>query len=175
MSDVEVASGVTDAQVAAEVTSPETMNLGPAEGHLLEDDMGAQKIAVDAKQVASVSEKLQSAMDALKGLGNMVAPAAPKRHYGQSAGPIEVAYTDLNKNEKKVLGCFEAKGHRKAHHLKELAAAAFPSKKAVQANSWVRNSMRRLVRGGLVENLSLGQYRVTDTGRAMLKAALKAD
>ncbi|MCB9564790.1 MAG: AAA family ATPase [Kofleriaceae bacterium] len=50
--------------------------------------------------------------------------------------------------------------------LGKLAATCFPSTRAAQGNSWVRNSMRRLVRAAWVERVGSGQYRATAKGRA---------
>jgi hypothetical protein len=89
---------------------------------------------------------------------------------GQSGTPIERSYTELNNKERKLLNCFKTSGKREALTIKELADACW--KKRVgneRANSWVRNSLRNLIRAGLLEKVDAGTYRQSAKGRAMVK------
>lgn len=52
--------------------------------------------------------------------------------------------------------------------LNALALLCFPNEPSRRANSWVRNSLRKLVRSQWVERVARGTYRVTDAGRAAL-------
>lgn len=64
------------------------------------------------------------------------------------------ATTELNKKEKAVLDSFD--GSQKIT-ISELAAKAFPKKGTsaqTKGNSWVRNSLRKLLRLKLVEHIS---------------------
>jgi hypothetical protein len=76
----------------------------------------------------------------------------------------------LNDKEKKVLGAFPAPGRGEEIgapiSIEDLASKAFKKKgtsPATKGNSWVRNSLRRLVRFGLVRmnGARSGEYRRT--------------
>lgn len=90
---------------------------------------------------------------------------------GQSAPPIEdLEYAKLNSKEQKVLECVagDNKGERKQKSLADVAEECFVATQKrgkAQANSWVRNSLRRLVRGGWLEKVERGTYRITEKGR----------
>jgi hypothetical protein len=86
---------------------------------------------------------------------------------GQSGPPIDLDYEELNARETKVVDVLngEGGGTREIRTIKELADAAFPSKTKKQANSWVRNQLRRLVCAGWVEKVERGSYRVSKKGR----------
>lgn len=88
---------------------------------------------------------------------------------GQSGPPMELPAEKLNDKERKVLDCFPLKGDRRTMTIVEMAKEAFPSKKAAQANSWTRNSLRRLTRGGWLDKLERGQYRISEKGRKRLQ------
>lgn len=76
----------------------------------------------------------------------------------QSAKPtISVAvkpYPPLNEKEQRVLRCLSRK---MAYSLGDLATRAFPNER--RANSWVRNSLRKLVHHRLAERTAKGTYR----------------
>jgi hypothetical protein len=101
-----------------------------------------------------------------------VAPveAAPAKtveyHGGQNGTELTLKADDLNPNEKKVIGAFNKDGVRESKTLAAIAASAYPTRKRAQANSWVRNSLRRLVRAKLVERTARGTYCLTKKGRS---------
>lgn len=82
---------------------------------------------------------------------------------GQGAGQIKLDPANLNTNEMKVLEALRAS--RSAMTLVEIAKAAFPRKTRAQGNSWVRNALRRLVRGLLVNKVDRGTYKVAPKGQ----------
>lgn len=67
--------------------------------------------------------------------------------------------TTLNDKERSVLQVLLE--NERAMRLDELAGAAFGTVSGERANSWVRNSLRRLVRDGKVERVDRGAYRAT--------------
>jgi hypothetical protein len=89
-------------------------------------------------------------------------PAAKKAKSGQSAGAIALERAGLNTNETKVLEALRT--GRKPLTLVEIAKAAFPRKTRAQGNSWVRNALRRLVRGNLVIKVERGTYKASPKG-----------
>lgn len=95
---------------------------------------------------------------------------------GQSAPPRDdLAFEVLNPKERKVFIFLNGtgKGKRAVKALTEMASACFGNKKKAQANSWIRNSLRRLVVGGWVEKVERGAYRVTEKGRKRYKNVVK--
>ena len=92
---------------------------------------------------------------------------------GQSAPPIELSADALNVKETKVLAALNGGGAgvRSILTITDIAAECFKSQKKSRANSWVRNSLRRLVQGGLVEKVERGKYRVSEAGRKGLARA----
>ena len=56
-----------------------------------------------------------------------------------------------------------------ALHLEELARACFEDVEHIRANSWVRNSLRRLLRDSLVERSDRGAYHATASGMERLR------
>lgn len=86
---------------------------------------------------------------------------------GQSGPRIELAREKMNPKELRVLTVLNGggKGERKATELSALANKCFASKGKKKANSWVRNSLRRLVRGGWVEKSDSGTYKISEKGR----------
>lgn len=102
--------------------------------------------------------------------------AAKKRtgppHSGQSGPPLEdLGFDALNSKEEKVLNALAGtnQGERKVRPLSELAEDCFSSQGKKKGNSWARNALRRLVRGGWVEKAEAGMYRVTEKGRKRLQ------
>jgi hypothetical protein len=99
---------------------------------------------------------------------------APKSYpSGQSGPQIDLAVADLNNKEHAVLTALngEGRGERPELTIAATAAAAFARESQARGNSWVRNSLRRLVRAGYVERTDRGCYRVTDSGRRRLAKA----
>jgi len=102
-------------------------------------------------------------------------PEAKKATYpsGQNGPTIELAVNDLNVKELRVLEALNAsgRGERLQLTITETASGAFSREPAARGMSWVRNSLRRLVRSGYVEKCARGCYRVTDIGRRRLSKA----
>jgi len=92
---------------------------------------------------------------------------------GQSGPPIELSVEGLNTKEAKIFSALNGSGSgvRTIMTITELAAECFKSRGKKQANSWTRNSLRRLVQSGLVEKVERGKYRVSDAGRKKLARA----
>jgi hypothetical protein len=89
---------------------------------------------------------------------------APKSKQGQGGPALDVAYADLNGNERRVLDLLL--GDTEPRTLANMAAAAFARLDPAQAGSWVRNALRKLVRGTWVEKVGKGEYRVTADARS---------
>jgi len=83
---------------------------------------------------------------------------------GQSGGPLDLPLAKINAKEKKIVDMLNEAGRGATASLAELAANCFSDTPGKQANSWVRNSLRRLVRGGWAEKADRGSYRITDEG-----------
>lgn len=77
---------------------------------------------------------------------------------GQSGPKLKLRSSDLNDKEKAVLTYL--KENVMPATISEISAECFFGVAASekQANSWVRNSLRRLVRADLVEKISRGVY-----------------
>ena len=92
---------------------------------------------------------------------------------GQSGPPIELSVEGLNSKEGKVFAALNGPGSgvRTVLTITELSETCFKSRGKKQANSWTRNSLRRLVQAGLVEKVDRGRYRVSDAGRKKLARA----
>jgi len=88
---------------------------------------------------------------------------------GQSGPPLNLTGAKLNPKEKRVLAVLESDAN--ALPLVTLALACFPEEDAKKANSWVRNSLRRLVRGEWVARVGEGTYQITETGRRRMPGA----
>jgi len=79
-------------------------------------------------------------------------PRAPSS--GQSGPPLDLREADLNPKEVRVLRALSEGGQQT---LKELEGV-FSGEPSSRANSWARNALRRLVRGGLVRRVGKGTY-----------------
>jgi len=92
---------------------------------------------------------------------------------GQSAPSIELSTDGLNTKEDKVFAALNGPGSgvRTILTIAELSETCFKSRGRRQANSWTRNSLRRLVQAGLVEKVARGKYRVSEAGRKKLARA----
>lgn len=92
---------------------------------------------------------------------------------GQSAPTKELSVDGLNAKEAKVFAALngEGAGVRAILTITELAESCFKSQGKKRSNSWVRNSLRRLVQGGLAEKVERGKYRVSEAGRKKLARA----
>lgn len=89
---------------------------------------------------------------------------------GQSGPPIELSLDRLNSKERRVLDTLNEPPVAPMT-IEELAETCFKSQGKKRSNSWVRNSLRRLVQGGLVEKVSRGSYRISETGKKRLAVA----
>jgi hypothetical protein len=126
-----------------------------------------------AKKSAAKPKKARSA--APKAPKTPKAPKAPKTHKGpkkarnavptsgQSGPPLELAKAKLNDKEEKVVTVLLADVNPVP--INALATNCFSDQTSSTANSWVRNSLRRLVRAKWVEKVGKGTYRLTDKGR----------
>ena len=118
----------------------------------------------------AVPEAKKAVLEAKKAV-----PEAKKATYpsGQNGPTIELAVNDLNVKELRVLEALNAsgRGERLQLTITETASGAFSREPAARGMSWVRNSLRRLVRSGYVEKCARGCYRVTDIGRRRLSKA----
>lgn len=103
--------------------------------------------------------------------------AAPSS--GQSGPELDLEISDLNPRELRVAmflnqsGQFgDGSGKRQDFTIVEVAGGCWKNKPKAQANSWVRNCLRRLVRAGMVEKQDRGVYRIaTKTRSALAKIA----
>jgi hypothetical protein len=107
------------------------------------------------------------------------APKTPKKRTrsaqptsGQSGPPLELTKDKLNDKEEKVVSVLQADANPMP--INALATNCFSNQSAKTANSWVRNSLRRLVRGKWVEKIGKGTYRLTDSGRKGLEGSAPA-
>jgi len=122
--------------------------------------------AKPAKAKAKAKAKAVKAAKPVKAA--KVKKAAKAAQSGQSGPALELEASDLNKSETKLLCSFgDYKGGEEIS-IAELAKETFPTKSKAQANSWVRNSLRRLVRGSLVEKTDRGTYKLTKAGRGLV-------
>lgn len=91
---------------------------------------------------------------------------------GQSGPAIaDLAVDELNDKEMKVMKVFPLKGDRETFTITDLAKGAWPTNTQGKSNSWTRNSLRRLVRGGFIEKLKRGSYRISVKGRHRMEKA----
>ena len=137
---------------------------------------GATKKAKGAKKAKTNGKGAKKAKGAkAKGAKAKGAKASKgKPTTGQSGPEIEVKTEDLNAKESKVLDLLNGKGEgaRETVTIPELTKVfKNTADTKAQANSWVRNSLRRLVTSGLVEKLERGSYRIAERARKRLQRA----
>lgn len=97
-----------------------------------------------------------------------------KASTGQSGPEIDgLGLEDLNDKELKVVSTLNGKGSgaREMLSIEDLATSCFKSRGAKQANSWVRNSLRRLFCGGWLEKVDRGRYKISENGRKRMQRA----
>lgn len=91
---------------------------------------------------------------------------------GQSGPPIDLKWEKMNDKEQALIKFLygSGTGARPIATISTLASECFFGKAdtVAQANSWTRNSLRRLVRGEWVEKFVRGSFRITTKGRARL-------
>ena len=95
---------------------------------------------------------------------------------GQSGPAMKKELADLNPKEVRVLNFAngEGSGKRAELSISDIAEGCWKSKSKAQSNSWVRNSLRRLVRSKLIEKLERGRYRISEAARKQIGAKLDA-
>lgn len=100
------------------------------------------------------------------------------KSWGQNGPPVELPIAKMSDKERAVLLVSNGAGTgpRETYTLSELVGF-FPFGKVSEktAYSWVRNSMRRLTRSGMIERMDKGQYRITDAGRKKANRSLAAE
>ena len=122
----------------------------------------------------NVAAKKTAKKTAKKAAAKSAAPK-DKASSGQCGPTLKLEAGELNGKERKVLGTLVSAS--KPMKLSEIAEATFKSLGPIKGNSWTRNSMRRLVRSGLVRKSATGTYSVTAKGKgekAEIKAEVKA-
>ncbi len=82
----------------------------------------------------------------------------PLRNTGAVAGESSADSAPLNEKEAAVISLLRRR--RAALHLEEIGAACFQDEGSDKANSWARNSMRKLLSMGLVRRVGRGIYAV---------------
>lgn len=86
-----------------------------------------------------------------------------KSAQAQTGEAIELPIAKMNKDELLLVKhCYSAKGDRKEYSIKDLKAAIGGSKGSTLR---VRNGLRRPVRGGWLEKVGRGLYRITEKAR----------
>lgn len=83
---------------------------------------------------------------------------------GQSGPPLELTKERLNSKEEKIVTYLS--GEANPVTIIALASICFGDQLTSKANSWVRNSLRRLVRAKWVEKVGQGTYRLTEMGHS---------
>lgn len=146
----------------------------------------AQKAAEErAKRIARAAKAGKKAAQRRKGRGKAQAERATEKvrkakegprkppTTGQSAPPIALRLRQLNAKEQDVLNRLNGTGTgtREVCTIASLAVDCFGNFPPKQANSWVRNSLRRLMQGQLIEKVDRGSYRVSELGRRKLTKA----
>jgi hypothetical protein len=184
----EVDSGEPPAEAPAEAESAPAEDEGNSE----EDDMAQKKSKAAAKAAKKTTTKKTAAKKTTaKKAAAAKKPAAKKPaakkaakkaasksngeqkdspSSGQSGPPVDLSKKALNAKEAKVLAALcNGKSSQKIAEL----AAIFKGKAKSQANSWVRNSLRRLVRGSFVEQVERGTYKATAKGKKHQESTAK--
>ena len=117
---------------------------------------------------AKAKAKAKSTATAKKAAPKKAAAKKAEPTSGQSGPVIEnLTAEDLNPNEVKVMKlAMKGEGPKTIVEL----AKAFTGKNKKTANSWTRNSLRRLVRGGFLAKVERGAYRATGKGRRRMAA-----
>jgi hypothetical protein len=125
----------------------------------------AKKIAKKTSKKSPVSKKPAAKKAAAKAAKASKARVSVPPTSGQSGPPLKLTKEGLNDKELRVLTVLTADLNPLA--INALATTSFPEQTTAKANSWVRNSLRRLVRGSWVEKVGKGTYRPTDSGRSV--------
>lgn len=126
----------------------------------------AKKMAKTAK---TASKKVKSAKKtAAKAPKQAKKRAAAHPSSGQSGPSVDLVRARLNDKEVRVVTVLA--GDLNPVPINALATNCFADQAVGTANSWVRNSLRRLVRGRWVEKVGKGTYRLSDVGRGRFLA-----
>jgi hypothetical protein len=144
-----------------EGTNEDDMSTKKAKAKKTTAKKAAPKKAAAKKAAAPKEPKAKKAKAAAK---KSVPPKAAKDAptTGQSGPPVDFSKKSLNPKEAKVLGALNhGSGPRSIAEIAEI----WKSQGLAKANSHVRNSLRRLVRGGLVEQVERGVYKLTAKGK----------
>jgi hypothetical protein len=142
----------TDKGVASEPTDAAESVADAASG---ETDEGQDDMAKKKKTYKKVAKKKVA-----KKKVAVKAADAVETSSGQAGPPLQI--TKVNLKESKVI---EQLNHGSEPQKISEIAKCFKGKSKAQANSWVRNSLRRLVRGGLVKQVQRGTYTLTAKGK----------
>jgi outer membrane biosynthesis protein TonB len=127
---------------------------------------------------AAPKKAVKKVAAAKKTKAKKVAQAKPARKKaaqptsGQSGPPVDLAKDKLNSKESRVVAVLA--GDANPVPINALATNCFADQASSKANSWVRNSLRRLVRGKWVDKVGKGTYRLSNTGRALLESQAAA-
>lgn len=132
----------------------------------------AAKTAAKEAKAAAKAEKLKAKETAKAEKAEKKAAKSdkPTPSTGQT-GPVikDLTAEDLNDKETTIMLALGTEGHRTEKTIKALADECFPNKKKAQANSWVRNGLRRLVRAKFLEKDGRGVFKHTVEGRNVAK------
>lgn len=143
-------------------THEDDMSTKKAKAKKTTEKKAAPKKTAAPKKAAAKEPKPKKAKAAAakKSVPPKAAKEAPTT--GQSGPPVDFGKKSLNQKETKVLSALNhGSGPRKISEIADI----WKSQGLAKANSWVRNSLRRLVRGGLVEQTERGTYRLTAKGK----------
>lgn len=90
---------------------------------------------------------------------------------GQSGPALDLRVSDLNEKEVMVLRFLDGKDSKfRPYWLEEIAVGCWKKELLKTANSWTRNSLRRLVRADFVTRVERGAYQISPKGREQLRA-----
>lgn len=126
----------------------------------------AKKVAAKKTSPAKKPAVKKAVAKAVKSAKAAKKRAAASPTSGQSGPPLKLTKEGLNEKEFRVLTVLAA--DLNPLPINALATTSFPEQTTIKANSWVRNSLRRLVRGSWVEKVGKGTYRPTESGRSVL-------
>jgi len=105
---------------------------------------------------ATATKATKSTKKALKKPLKLKKAAKPEKPTSGQSGPkLDLVRDDLNPKETAVLTLLRRKGEASIADLMK----AFPNKPKAKANSWVRNSLRRLVCARLAKKVGRGTYK----------------
>jgi hypothetical protein len=94
---------------------------------------------------------------------------------GQSGPPLNLKWDKMNPKEQSIVRFLfgTGTGTRPIVTISTIASECFFGEADTEAlaNSWTRNSLRRLVRGEWVEKFVRGSFRITTKGRARFQEA----